>query len=214
MAGTRVVVAMSGGVDSSVAAALLREAGYDVVGVSMLLASRPAASVRAGQGCCSLEDFRDARRVAARLGIPYYVWNLARRVSHPGDGRLHRRVPARTDAESVRALQPGPQVRRAVATSGRPRRRADRHRSLCPRAHRRRRADPPAARPGHRKGPELLPLRLDAAQLARTHFPLGDAHQARGAGNRSSTGTHGRRQAGEPGDLLRAEPRLRDLRRA
>ncbi len=77
MAGARVVVAMSGGVDSSVAAALLRDAGYDVVGVSMLLASEPAPTVRAGQGCCSLEDFRDARQVAERLGVPYYVWNLA-----------------------------------------------------------------------------------------------------------------------------------------
>ncbi len=77
MAGARVVVAMSGGVDSSVAAALLHDAGYQVVGVSMLLAAQPAASVRAGQGCCSLEDFRDARRVAERLGVPYYVWNLA-----------------------------------------------------------------------------------------------------------------------------------------
>ena len=76
MAGARVVVAMSGGVDSSVAAALLRDAGHDVIGVSMLLASNPAGTVRAGQGCCSLEDFRDARRVAERLGIAYYVWNL------------------------------------------------------------------------------------------------------------------------------------------
>lgn len=77
MTGARVVVAMSGGVDSSVAAALLRDAGHDVIGVSMLLTETPAATVRAGQGCCSLEDFRDARRVAERLGIPYYVWNLA-----------------------------------------------------------------------------------------------------------------------------------------
>ena len=76
MAGARVLVAMSGGVDSSVAAALLCEGGYDVVGVSMLLASDPVGNVRVGQGCCSLEDFRDARSVAARLGIPYYVWNL------------------------------------------------------------------------------------------------------------------------------------------
>ena len=77
MGSGRVVVAMSGGVDSSVAAALLRDAGYDVVGVSMLLAESPAATTRAGQGCCSLEDFRDARRGADRLAIPYYVWNLA-----------------------------------------------------------------------------------------------------------------------------------------
>ena len=69
MAGARVVVAMSGGVDSSVAAALLRDAGYEVIGISMLLAAQPATTVRAGQGCCSLEDFRDARRVAEQLAL-------------------------------------------------------------------------------------------------------------------------------------------------
>ena len=72
----RVVVAMSGGVDSSVAAALLCRRGYDVVGVSMALADAPAPGAANGRGCCTLEDFRDARRVAERLGIPYYVWNL------------------------------------------------------------------------------------------------------------------------------------------
>jgi tRNA-specific 2-thiouridylase len=77
VAGARVIVAMSGGVDSSVAAALLCEAGYEVIGVSMLLTDDPAASARAGAGCCSLDDFRDARRVAEHLGIAYYVWNLA-----------------------------------------------------------------------------------------------------------------------------------------
>ena len=76
MAGPRIVVAMSGGVDSSVAAALLKDQGFDVVGVSMQLTAAPAATVKAGQGCCSLEDFRDARRVAERLDVPYYVWNL------------------------------------------------------------------------------------------------------------------------------------------
>jgi len=72
----RVLVAMSGGVDSAVAAALLREQGHDVIGVSMLLARDPAARVAARQGCCSREDFHDARQVAAGLGIPHYVWNL------------------------------------------------------------------------------------------------------------------------------------------
>jgi tRNA-specific 2-thiouridylase len=74
--GPRIVVAMSGGVDSSVAAALLKADGFDVVGVSMQLSATQAATVRQGQGCCSLEDFRDARRVADHLGIPYFVWNL------------------------------------------------------------------------------------------------------------------------------------------
>lgn len=70
-AGDRVVVGMSGGVDSSVAAALLVEAGYDVVGVSMRLWGGAS-----GSGCCSLDDFLDARQVAARLGIPFYVMDF------------------------------------------------------------------------------------------------------------------------------------------
>jgi len=69
--GGRVVVGMSGGVDSSVAAALLVEAGYEVVGVSMRLWGDAS-----GSGCCSLDDFLDARRVAAQLGIPFYVMDF------------------------------------------------------------------------------------------------------------------------------------------
>jgi tRNA-uridine 2-sulfurtransferase len=71
-AGSRVVAAMSGGVDSAVAAALAKLAGYEVVGVSMRLG--PSGERAAGhRGCCSLDDFEDARRCAARLGIPHYV---------------------------------------------------------------------------------------------------------------------------------------------
>ncbi len=80
--GDRVVVGMSGGVDSSVAAALLVESGYDVIGVSMRLWGDAS-----GSGCCSLDDFLDARRVAARLGIPFYVMDFrddfTRRVVDP-----------------------------------------------------------------------------------------------------------------------------------
>jgi len=65
------VVAMSGGVDSSVAAALLVEAGHDVIGISMRLWSGAT-----GSGCCSLDDFLDARQVASRLGIPFYVMDF------------------------------------------------------------------------------------------------------------------------------------------
>ncbi len=69
--GERVVVAMSGGVDSSLAAALLVEAGHDVIGVSMRLWE--ASGAGSASGCCSLDDFLDARRVAEELGIPFYV---------------------------------------------------------------------------------------------------------------------------------------------
>ncbi len=67
----RVLVAMSGGVDSSVAAALLRDEGYDVTGVTLKLWGGESDS-----GCCSAADVEDARRVAAQLGIPHYVFNF------------------------------------------------------------------------------------------------------------------------------------------
>jgi tRNA-specific 2-thiouridylase len=69
---TRVVVAMSGGVDSSVVAALLAAEGYDVVGVTLQLYDHGAATHRKG-ACCAGQDIHDARDVAARLGIPHYV---------------------------------------------------------------------------------------------------------------------------------------------
>jgi tRNA-specific 2-thiouridylase len=71
----RVVVAMSGGVDSSVAAALLLEQGYEVIGITMQIWPEDGASKREG-GCCSLSAVEDARRVADSLGIPYYVMNF------------------------------------------------------------------------------------------------------------------------------------------
>lgn len=68
----RVVVAMSGGVDSSVVAALLARTGFDVVGITLQLYDHGAATGRKG-ACCAGQDVRDATRVAARLGIPHYV---------------------------------------------------------------------------------------------------------------------------------------------
>lgn len=79
---TRVVVGMSGGVDSSVAAALLKEQGYDVVGIMLRLWSEPGSTGNEEDEpalenkCCSIESMGDARRVAARLGIPFYVINV------------------------------------------------------------------------------------------------------------------------------------------
>lgn len=73
--GSRVVVAMSGGVDSAVAAALLVEQGLDVVGISLRLAPDSAQPGRSS-GCCSIDDFRDAAKVAQALGIPHYVLDM------------------------------------------------------------------------------------------------------------------------------------------
>ena len=69
---TRVVVAMSGGVDSSVVAAMLKRAGYDVVGLTLQLYDHGEAVHRAG-ACCAGQDIHDARRVADKIGIPHYV---------------------------------------------------------------------------------------------------------------------------------------------
>jgi tRNA-specific 2-thiouridylase len=77
-AASRVVVAMSGGVDSSVTAALLVAEGYDVVGITLQLYDHGAAVGRKG-ACCAGQDIHDARRVADRLGIPHYVLDYERR---------------------------------------------------------------------------------------------------------------------------------------
>ena len=75
---TRVVVAMSGGVDSSVTAALLKAEGYDVIGITLQLYDHGAATHRKG-ACCAGQDIDDARSVADRIGIPHYVLDYERR---------------------------------------------------------------------------------------------------------------------------------------
>ena len=75
----RVLAAMSGGVDSAVAAARAVAAGHDVVGVHLALSETPAALRTGSRGCCSREDAADARRAADVLGIPFYVWDFASR---------------------------------------------------------------------------------------------------------------------------------------
>jgi tRNA-specific 2-thiouridylase len=74
----RIVVAMSGGVDSSVAAALLAKEGHDVVGLSMQLYDQSHGEIKFGS-CCTLDDLYDARRVAAAIGIPHYIVNFERK---------------------------------------------------------------------------------------------------------------------------------------
>ena len=73
---------MSGGVDSSVAAARMVDAGHEVVGVHLALSQAPGTLRTGSRGCCSKEDAADARRVADILGIPFYVWDFADRFEH------------------------------------------------------------------------------------------------------------------------------------
>ena len=73
----RVLAAMSGGVDSAVAAARAAAAGHDVTGVHLALSRNPGSYRTGARGCCTLEDARDARRAADVIGIPFYVWDMA-----------------------------------------------------------------------------------------------------------------------------------------
>jgi tRNA-specific 2-thiouridylase len=73
----RVLAAMSGGVDSAVAAARAVDAGHDVTGVHLALSRNPQTYRSGALGCCTLEDARDARRSADVIGIPFYVWDMA-----------------------------------------------------------------------------------------------------------------------------------------
>ncbi|MFC4030715.1 tRNA 2-thiouridine(34) synthase MnmA [Streptomyces polygonati] len=75
----RVLAAMSGGVDSAVAAARAVDAGHDVTGVHLALSANPQSFRTGARGCCTVEDSRDAQRAADVIGIPYYVWDLADR---------------------------------------------------------------------------------------------------------------------------------------
>ena len=77
----RIMVAMSGGVDSSTVAGLLHEAGHEVIGVTLQLYDHGVASGRKG-ACCAGQDIHDARRVADRLGIAHYVIDAEQRFAH------------------------------------------------------------------------------------------------------------------------------------
>jgi tRNA-specific 2-thiouridylase len=99
----RVLAAMSGGVDSAVAAARAVEAGHDVTGVHLALSSNPQSFRSGARGCCTLEDARDARRAADVIGIPFYVWDLAE--------RFHQDVVEDFVAEYAAGRTPNPCLR-------------------------------------------------------------------------------------------------------
>src|SRR5690348_4100481 len=99
----RVLAAMSGGVDSAVAAARAVEAGHDVTGVHLALSANPQSFRTGARGCCTVEDSRDARRAADVVGVPFYVWDLA--------DRFHTDVVEDFVAEYAAGRTPNPCLR-------------------------------------------------------------------------------------------------------
>jgi tRNA-specific 2-thiouridylase len=170
----RVLAAMSGGVDSAVAAARAVDAGCDVTGVHLALSRNPQTYRSGARGCCTLEDARDARRAADVIGIPFYVWDLAE--------RFHADVVEDFVAEYAAGRTPNPCVRcnekikfaavldRAVAlgfdavVTGH-------HARLGPDGRLRRSVD-------LAKDQSYVLAVLTRAQLDRSIFPLGDSTKA------------------------------------
>ncbi|QLQ10268.1 MAG: tRNA 2-thiouridine(34) synthase MnmA [Nocardioidaceae bacterium] len=99
----RVIAAMSGGVDSAVAAARAVDAGHDVTGIHLALSRNPQSYRTGARGCCTIEDSNDARRAADQIGIPFYVWDLS--------DRFHDEVVEDFKSEYLAGRTPNPCLR-------------------------------------------------------------------------------------------------------
>ena len=111
VSGLRVLAAMSGGVDSAVAAARAVDAGHEVTGVHLALSANPRSYRSGARGCCTLEDARDARRAADVIGIPFYVWDMAERFAADVVDDFVAEYARGQHAQSLLALQREDQVR-------------------------------------------------------------------------------------------------------
>jgi tRNA-specific 2-thiouridylase len=195
----RILAALSGGVDSAVAAARAVESGHDVVAVHLALSRNPASHRTGARGCCTLEDSRDARRVADTLGIPFYIWDLS--------GRFQAEVIDNFIDEYAQGHTPNPCIRcnesikfsavldRAMALD---------FDAVCT-GHYARLIDSGDTRQLHRsvdstKDQSYVLAVLDQQQLKRSMFPLGD-----------SLKTEVRREATERGLLVAAKPESFDV---
>jgi tRNA-specific 2-thiouridylase len=172
----RVLAAMSGGVDSAVAAARAVSAGHEVTGVHLALSANPRSYRTGARGCCTLEDARDARRAADVIGIPFYVWDMAERFAAD--------VVDDFVAEYARGNTPNPCLRcnekikfaavldRAVALG---------FDAVCTGHHARLDPDGPGRRPRLMRSVDLAKDQsyvlavLTGDQLSRAMFPLGDS---------------------------------------
>jgi tRNA-specific 2-thiouridylase len=167
---------MSGGVDSSMAAALLCEQGHDVTGVHLKMADTPSGLP--GKGCCTLDDARDARRVADVLGIPFYVWDFS--------AAFTERVVEDFVAEYAAGRTPNPCIRcneRVKYTALLARARAMGFDALATGHHVRLRADEHSEHHLHRaadpgKDQTYVLYMATQEQLAHTLWPVGEYQKA------------------------------------
>jgi tRNA-specific 2-thiouridylase len=170
----RVLAAMSGGVDSAVAAARAAEAGHEVTGVHLALSSNPQSFRTGARGCCTLEDSRDARRAADVIGIPFYVWDLAERFREDViDDFVAEYAAGRTPNPCLRCnekIKFSALLDKAVALG---------FDAVCTGHYAQILTGPDGARELHRavdpaKDQSYVLGVLDADQLAHAMFPLGD----------------------------------------
>jgi tRNA-specific 2-thiouridylase len=170
----RVVAALSGGVDSAVAAARAVDAGHEVTGIHLALARSPQSHRTGARGCCTLEDARDARRVADVLGIPFYVWDLSERFAEEViDDFIEEYAAGRTPNPCLRCnerIKFTAVLDRALALGF----------DAVSTGHYARIVDGPSGRELHRavdpaKDQSYVLGVLDRAQLAGAMLPLGDS---------------------------------------
>ncbi len=169
----RVLAAMSGGVDSAVAAARAADAGHEVTGVHLALSANPQSYRSGARGCCTLEDARDARRAADVIGIPFYVWDMAE--------RFRQDVVSDFVAEYARGRTPNPCLRcnekikfaavldRAVALG---------FDAVCTGHHARLAGGVLSRSVDAAKDQSYVLAVLTREQLGRAMFPLGDSTKA------------------------------------
>ncbi|MDQ1727278.1 MAG: tRNA-uridine 2-sulfurtransferase [Frankiaceae bacterium] len=169
----RVLAAMSGGVDSAVAAARAVDAGHEVVGVHLALAQAPQTLRTGARGCCTVEDARDARRAADVLGIPFYVWDMAEEFREDVlDDFVAEYAAGRTPNPCLRCnekIKFAAVLDRALALGF----------DAVATGHHARLVDGPQGRELHRsvdigKDQSYVLAVLTADQLSRAMFPLGD----------------------------------------
>ena len=207
----RVLAAMSGGVDSAVAAARAAEAGHDVTGIHLALSRNPKSYRTGARGCCTIEDSNDARRAADVIGIPFYVWDMSDRfhedvvedfMSEYAAGRTPNpclrcnekikfaAVLERALALGFDAVATGHYAPLVTADDGT----VEMHRAV-----------------DHGKDQSYVLGVLTQEQLAHSLFPLGDSPQGGGPRRGGAARPVGRAEAGQPRHLLHLRRRHRRL---